>query len=185
MWYMANFYTSCPQAGRNEGEGCFEKSKYTRKGEEEDGRKFILLHNPPWPCFISTRPTAHLASVLTGTRDFSASFLNKAEFHLTVSLFSACFFCLIVSPRNRLCLGRRFSQNTTHHKELWNCSWGGGEGVLLGPATCGWRSRDPGAIALAHGVHVTRKGALLTEVSQLSELTLLPTRPCQKIVSVE
>ena len=158
MWYRANFYTSCPQVGGSEGEGCFEKPKYTRKGQEEDGRKFVLLHNPARPCFISRRPTAHLASVLTGTRDFSASVLNKAEFQLTISLFSACLFCLIVFPRDCLCLGRRFSQNTTHHKELWNRFWGkaeggslslpcvGGEAEILErlpfPTVCTWLGRE-------------------------------------------
>lgn len=55
--------------------------------------------------------------------------------------------------------------------------------MLLGPATCGWRSRDPGAIALAHGVHVTRKGSFVNRGVTAERADSPPTRPCQKIVS--
>lgn len=74
-----------------------------------------------WCCFISRRATAHLASILTRTRDFSL-FLNKAEFHLSISLFSACPLCLIVSPRNHLFLGRECSQDTTDRSQGSLCN---------------------------------------------------------------
>lgn len=69
----------------------FLRNPNTPGKEEEDGRKFICLtlHGPA----LLAEGQQPMASVLTGTRDFSASFLNKAEFNLTVSLFSACFFC--------------------------------------------------------------------------------------------